>query len=73
MTVSPTWVSFTFLMLAVKYPTSPACKASVGSLPMGLRYPHSSTVYSAPVAISRMVCPLRSVPSLMRKYTTTPT
>ena len=26
-----------------------------------------------PVAMSRMVCPLRSVPCLMRKYTTTPT
>ena len=71
-TVSPTLVSATFLMLAVKYPTSPAVSSGAGSRPMGRRCPTSSTSYSAPVCIIRTRDPLRMDPSKMRMKTMTP-
>jgi hypothetical protein len=71
-TVSPTRVSATFLMLAVMYPTSPALKTSQGSNPTGRICPISTTRYSAPVPIIRTVISRRSRPSIRRMYTMTP-
>ena len=65
--VSPTWVSFTFLMEAVRYPTSPADRLLQGSSLVGSRWPISTRPYSAPEAIIRTVWSRVRVPSITRK------
>ena len=70
--VSPTRVSFTFLMDAVNQPTSPADREGAESMPMGRSQPQSSTLYVAPEAIRRTAIPGRMVPSITRNSTMTP-
>ena len=71
-TVSPTSVSAMDLMLAVKYPTSPAVSASRRSSERGDIVPVSTTSNSAPVCIIRTRSPGASLPSYSRTYTITP-
>ena len=59
-------------MLAVKYPTSPAESSSQGSKRVGRRCPTSTTLYTAPVAMSFISMSLRTRPSMTRMSTMTP-
>ena len=69
--VSPTLASATDLILAMKYPTSPALSRFTGTF-SGFMMPISSTPYVAPVFIRRTWSPTPIVPSTTRKITTTP-
>ncbi len=69
--VSPTRVSATSLMEAVRKPISPGPRASTVSF-FGVKTPTRSTVYSAPDDMSRIFWPFFRVPSKMRTSTTTP-
>ena len=71
-TVSPTAVSFTFLMEAVMYPTIPAESSSQGMNCPAPKTPTSTTSSFAPVAIIRMTVPFFTVPSMMRQKMMTP-
>mmetsp|Transcript_16027 Transcript_16027/g.25876 ORF Transcript_16027/g.25876 Transcript_16027/m.25876 type:complete len:209 (-) Transcript_16027:557-1183(-) len=70
-TVSPTRASFTDLMLAMKYPTSPALSRFTGTFP-GRIMPISPMVYVAPVFIIVTWSPTPMLPSMIRKMVTTP-
>ena len=65
-TVSPTRVSWTVLMEAVIYPTSPAESSASGFREVAPMEPTSTTPNSAPVAIIRMVMPGFTEPSITR-------
>ena len=69
--VSPTRVSATSLIEAVKKPISPGPSSSTGSI-LGVKTPTRSTWYFAPVPIMRMVWPFFSTPSMTRTSTMTP-
>ena len=70
-TVSPTLLSRTFLIDAMKYPTSPQSSSSTGVI-AGANTPTSSTTNSLLLFIMRMRIPLAMRPSTIRTYTTTP-
>ena len=70
--VSPTRVSFTFLMLAVIYPTMPALSSSHGINCPAPKYPTSTTFAVAPVAIIFIFIPAFTTPCFKRQKTITP-
>ena len=72
MTVSPTLVSLTFLILAAMYPTMPADNSSHGINWPAPKYPTSVTTSDAPVAIIFILSPTFTVPSLRRQKIITP-
>ena len=69
--VSPTRVSATCLIDAVRKPISPGFSASMGVI-CGVNTPIRSTGYVALVFIMRILSPFFSCPSMMRTKTTTP-
>ena len=69
--VSPTLVSETCLIDAVKKPISPADKTSIGVI-FGVNTPILSTGYVAFVFIMRILSPFLSSPSIILTRTTTP-
>src|SRR5699024_42591 len=69
--VSPTCVSPTVLIDAVKYPTSPTTSLSLLS-GLGVKTPISFTSNSFPVAINLILSPTLREPSLIHTYAITP-